>query len=179
LLTRDLDALLRLIIDRAADLINVHVASIWTIADSNTLVLRQSTAGHRRNSWLPLNQSLTGLAIRVRQPIAIDDVRVDPIFHHKDLAVEHGWVSAIVVPLIIPDESGRALGSFSLYATELRDFSDWDRKLLICLANHAAVAIQGPEQLAQLKQAQERQAIAETFAAVGDVAANSLHQVNK
>lgn len=178
LLARDLDALLRLIIDRAADLINVPVASIWTIADPNTLVLRQSTAGHRRNSWLPLNQSLTGWAIRLRQPIAIEDVRVDPIFHHKDLAIEHGWVSAIVVPLLIPDGSGRALGSFSLYATELRDFSDWDRKLLICLANHAAVAIQGAEQLALLQQAQERQAIAETFAAVGDVAANLLHQVN-
>lgn len=178
LLTTDLDVLLRLIIDRASDLINVPVASIWTIADSNTLVLRQSTAGHRQGAQLPLNRSLTGRAIRLRQPIAIDDVRVHPDFHHKTLAVEQGWVSAIVVPLLIPDESGRALGSFSLYSTELRDFSDWDRKLLTCLANHAAVAIQGAEQLAQLKQAQERQAIAETFAAVGDVAANLLHQVN-
>jgi signal transduction histidine kinase len=80
--------------------------------------------------------------------------------------------------LLIPDESGRALGSFSLYADYLRDFSDWDKKLLTCLANHAAVAIQDAEQLAQLKQARERQATAETFAAVGDVAANLLHQLN-
>jgi GAF domain-containing protein len=178
LLAPDLDELLRLVIDRACDLINVPVASIWTIADANTLVLRQSTAGHRRGRQLPLDRSLTGRAIRLRQPIAIDDVRVHPDFHHKELAIEQGWVSAIVVPLLIPDESGRALGSFSLYTTELRDFSDWDKKLLICLANHAAVAIQDAEQLAQLKQARERQATAETFAAVGDVAANLLHQLN-
>lgn len=178
LLAPDLDELLRLVIDRACDLINVPVASIWTIGDANTLVLRQSTAGHRRGRQLPLDRSLTGRAIRLRQPIAIDDVRVHPDFHHKELAVEQGWVSAIVVPLLIPDESGRALGSFSLYATDLRDFSDWDKKLLICLANHAAVAIQDAEQLAQLKQARERQATAETFAAVGDVAANLLHQLN-
>lgn len=178
LLATNLDELLRLVIDRACDLINVPVASIWTIADANTLVLRQSTAGHHRGRQLPLDRSLTGRAIRLRQPIAIDDVREHPDFHHKELAVEQGWVSAIVVPLLIPGEGGRALGSFSLYATELRDFSDWDKKLLICLANHAAVAIQDAEQLALLKQARERQATAETFAAVGDVAANLLHQLN-
>lgn len=178
LLATDLDTLLRLVIDRACDLINVPVASIWTIADANTLLLRQSTAGHRRGRQLPLNQSLTGRAIRLRHPIAIDDVRVHPDFHHKELAIEQGWVSAIVVPLLIPGEGGRALGSFSLYTAELRDFSDWDKKLLICLANHAAVAIQDAEQLAELRQARERQATAETFAAVGDVAANLLHQLN-
>lgn len=178
LLTTELDELLKLIIDRACDLINVPVGSIWTIFDTDTLILRQSTEGYRRGDQLPLNRSFTGRAIRLRQPITIDDVRVHPDFQYRALAIEQGWVSAIVVPLLIPDESGRALGSFSLYADYLRDFSDWDKKLLTCLANHAAIAIQDAEQLAQLKQARERQATAETFAAVGDVAANLLHQLN-
>jgi GAF domain-containing protein len=178
IMASDLDVLLQLIIDRACDLINVPVASIWTIAGPNTLLLRQSTAGHTPREQLPLDQSLSGRAIRLRQPIAIDDVRTDPNFLHRALAREQGWVSAIVVPLLIPDGSGRALGSFSLYTTELRDFTDWDRKLLTILANHAAVAMQGAEQLAQLEQARERQATAEAFAAVGDVAANLLHQLN-
>jgi GAF domain-containing protein len=178
LLVTELDELLRLIIDRACDLINVPVGSIWTIFDTHTLILRQSTEGYRQGDYLPLEQSFTGQAIRLRQPITIDDVRIHPDFHYKALAVERGWVSAIVVPLLIPDGSGRAVGSFSLYADYLRDFSDWDKKLLICLANHAAVAIQGGEQLAQLKQARERQATAETLAAIGDVAANLLHQLN-
>jgi signal transduction histidine kinase len=46
------------------------------------------------------------------------------------------------------------------------------------LANQAAVAIHDAEQLAQLEQARQRQAVVETFAAVGDVAANLLHQLN-
>jgi signal transduction histidine kinase len=178
LLTTELDELLKLIIERACDLINVPVGSIWTIFDTNTLILRQSTQGYRRGDQLPLDRSFTGRAIRLRQPITIDDVRLHPDFQYRALAIEQGWVSAIVVPLLIPDESGRALGSFSLYANYLRDFSDWDKKLLTCLANHAAVAIQDAEQLAQLKQARERQATAETFAAIGDVAANLLHQLN-
>jgi signal transduction histidine kinase len=178
LLTTELDDLLKLIIDRACDLINVPVGSVWTLFDADTLILRQSTEGYHRGELLPLNRSFTGQAIRLRQPITIDDVRNHPDFQYQALAIKQGWVSAIVVPLLIPDESGRALGSFSLYADQLRDFSDWDKKLITCLANHAAVAIQDAEQLTQLKQARERQATAETFAAVGDVAANLLHQLN-
>jgi GAF domain-containing protein len=178
LLASDLDELLKRIIDRACELINVPVASIWTIAGANTLLLRQSTAGHRRGERLPLDRSFTGKAIRLHRSIVIDDVRLDPDFLHPELAVQQGWVSAIVVPLLMPDETHQALGSFSLYATQLRDFSDWDIKLLTVLANHAAVAIQGAEQLGQLKQARERQATAEALAAVGDVAANLMHQLN-
>ncbi len=178
LLTTEGDELFKLIIDRACDLINVSVGSIWTISDPNTLVLRQSTAGYQQGALLPLDRSPAGQAIRLRQPTTIDNVQQHPDFVYRDLAIERGWVSAIIVPLLIPDAAGRVVGSFSLYSSHLRDFSDWDKKLLTCLANHAAVAIQDAEQLAQLKQAQERQAIAETFAAVGDVAANLLHQLN-
>jgi signal transduction histidine kinase len=41
-----------------------------------------------------------------------------------------------------------------------------------------AVALQHAEALAEIKHAQERQAVAETFAALGDVAANLLHRIN-
>jgi DNA-binding NarL/FixJ family response regulator len=89
----------------------------------------------------------------LQHPITIDDVRIHPDFKNKRLAIEEGWVSAIVVPLVTPGESARALGSFSLYASHLRDFSDWDKKLLTVLANHAAIAIQNAQGVAQLKRA--------------------------
>jgi signal transduction histidine kinase len=94
------------------------------------------------------------------------------------LAQKRRWGSAIIVPLLALHEGRRPVGVFILYASHLRDFSDWDKKLLTCLANHAAIAIHNAEQLAQLKQAQERQVLAETFAAVGDMGANLLHQLN-
>jgi len=178
LLTAPVDDLLNLIIERACELINVSAGYIWLVAGADTLVLRQSTETERQDDTLPLSQSFTGQAIKLRQPIAIDDVRTHPDFLNTELAVKKGWVSAIVVPLLPPNDEQRPVGSFSLYTTHLRDFSDWDKKLLTCLANHAAVAIRDAEQLAQLKETQERQAIAETFAAVGDVGSNLLHQLN-
>jgi signal transduction histidine kinase len=114
----------------------------------------------------------------LRRAITVDDVRIHPHFEYRELAVEQGWVSAIIVPLLMPDEHRSAIGSFSLYANHLRSFSNWDKKLLTVLANHAAVAIHDAEQLAQLEQARQRQAVMETFAAVGDMAANLLHQLN-
>jgi GAF domain-containing protein len=170
--------LFRLIIDRACDLINGSDGSIWIVSAPDTLVLRQSTDTRRVGEELSLHTSLTGRAVRLRQPVVIDDVRHYPTFTHPEVAKERGWISAIVVPLLAVDDAAHPVGSFSLYTTDLRDFSDWDKKLLTCLANHAAVAIRDAEQLRQLKQAQERQATAETIAAVGDVAANLLHQLN-
>ncbi|MEW5957544.1 MAG: GAF domain-containing sensor histidine kinase [Chloroflexota bacterium] len=178
LLTAEGLELFGLIVDRACELINVPVGAIWTVSEGDTLVLRQSTEGLRRGEKLSLERSLTGQAIRLRRAITVDDVRTHPDFEYRELAVEQGWVSAIIVPLLMPDARRRALGSFSLYANRLRDFSDWDKKLLTLLANHAAVAIHDADQLAQLKKARDRQAIAETFAAVGDMAANLLHQLN-
>src|SRR5258708_36763479 len=46
------------------------------------------------------------------------------------------------------------------------------------LGNHAAVTLQLAEALDQAKLAEERQAVAETFAVLGDVSANLLHRVN-
>jgi GAF domain-containing protein len=142
LLTQTSDELFTAIIERACDLINVPVGSIWTISEHNTLILRQSTAGYRRGRQLPLDGSFTGRAIRMRRPITVDNVQNDPDFQHREFAHRYGWMSAIVVPLLTPDGGGRALGSFSLYSTTLRDFSNWDKKLLITLANYAAAAIQ-------------------------------------
>ncbi|MBN1219348.1 MAG: GAF domain-containing protein [Anaerolineae bacterium] len=153
LLTAAEDELLALILDRACDLINASVGSIWTTSDTKTLVLHKSTRGGHQAKELPLDDSFTGQAIRLQRPITIDDVRVHPDFKNKKLAIEQGWVSAIVVPLVTPGEPGHALGSFSLYSSHLRDFSDWDKKLLTCLANHAAIAIQNAKGVAQLKQA--------------------------
>ncbi len=177
LLTAPVDDLLKLIIERACDLINASAGFIWIVSEPDTLVMRQSTESQRLGEKLSMRRSLTGQAVLLHQPITIDDVRVYSGFQKRDLALEQGWVSAIIVPLLTPNDGG-TVGSFNLYTSKLRDFSAWDKKLLTCLANHAAVAIRDAEQLTQLKETQERQAIAETFAAVGDVGANLVHQLN-
>ena len=54
---------------------------------------------------------------------------------------------------------------------------DWS-KVLTVLAHYAALAVQNAARQEALREAQERHAVAETFAAVGDIAANVLHHLN-
>jgi signal transduction histidine kinase len=58
------------------------------------------------------------------------------------------------------------------------DTSEWDKKVLACLANYAMLAIQNESRQQALRASQEQHLIAETFAAVGDISANLLHNMN-
>jgi len=50
--------------------------------------------------------------------------------------------------------------------------------VLTCLAYYAALSVQYAARQDELRQAQEQRAVAETFAAIGDIAANVLHHLN-
>jgi signal transduction histidine kinase len=56
--------------------------------------------------------------------------------------------------------------------------SEWDKKVLACLANYAVLAVQNEAHQQALQTSQEQHWTAETFAAVGDVSANLLHNMN-
>ena len=74
------------------------------------------------------------------------------------------------------------MGAFSVYGstTDQGRFaaSDWDKKVLTILAHYAALAVRNAANQAALRAAQEQRATAETFAAIGDIAANLLHRLN-
>jgi GAF domain-containing protein len=173
-----LDKLLAFIIQQACDLINAPHGVVWVLSsdDPDTLVVRAATAGHTPGETLPLAGSMIGTSLRQRRPLISPDVSQDPRFLRRDLARKMGWVSGLIVPLLMRDGTPR--GALTLYSSEPRSFSEWDQRLLTWLANHTAIAVQDAETLDQLAQARERQTLAETFAALGDVAANLLHRVN-
>lgn len=180
-LTHSTTELFDLAISRAGELIDAPLGAIWYLSqpqdgEEPVLVLQAASGGHRRGDQLPLHTCLTGRAILDRRPVTALDVQTEESFYYVQLAREQGWRSALIVPLIA--RNGEPVGAFSLYTTTIRTFSDWDKRLVSVLANHAAIAIRDAEALAELRAAQERQAIAETFAAVGDVAANLLHRLN-
>jgi len=178
MIQQPLDRLLAFIIEQACDLINAPHGVVWALSaeDPGTLVVRAATAGHNPGETLPLAGSLIGISLRDRKPLTSPDVSQDPRFLRRDLARRMGWVSGLIVPLLMRDGTPR--GALTLYTSERREFSEWDQRLLTWLANHTAIAVQEAETLDQLAQARERQTLAETFAALGDVAANLLHRVN-
>ena len=149
--------------------------------EEDKLVLRASNNGGRRGQRVSLHHSLTGQAILERKAVVADDLRKEQRFAQRDLARAQGWSGALIMPLLAGD-AGQALGALSVYAAadDPRRFSDadWDKKVLSVLAHHAALAVQEASRREALRASEEQRAVAETFAAIGDIAANLLHRVN-
>ncbi len=87
----------------------------------------------------------------------------------------------LTLPLTAGDDA-KALGMFGVYYAgaggERSVKSDWDKKVLACLANYAVLAVQNESHQQALRASQEQHWTAETFAAVGDISANLLHNMN-
>lgn len=180
LLTQPYEKVLERLAVLAADLLNAHASTVWSL-EGDTLVLRASSVDLHESERLPLRESLVGRAVLEREPTFVMDVQVNPHFHRPDLAQEYGWTHALIVPLLAGDEQEPA-GAFGVFSVEADPGryarSDWEEKILTILADYASLAILSSARQEALQSAHEQHIAAETFAALGDVAANLLHQLN-
>ncbi len=164
----------------ANDLLNASSSAIWLL-ENNGLTLMASSGDHRHGNRIPLQGSLIGRAVLLRQPVAINDLDLEPDLQHTDHARDKGLSRALIVPLLMGND-GQALGAFSVFSTDPQagrfTESEWDEKVLTCLAHYAALAVQNESRQQALRASQEQHWIAEAFAAVGDVSANLLHNMN-
>lgn len=180
LLVQPCEDVLKRLVELACELLNAAASAIWTLK-GNQLTLQMANSGHRHGEVIPLHNSLTGQAIIRRSPVTSDDVRSDSRFHRPELARAQGWTQALIVPLLASDDR-EPVGAFSVYSIDLDPGhfteSEWDKKVLSCLAHYAALAVHNAAHQEALRAAQEQRAVAETFAAVGDIAANLLHHLN-
>lgn len=168
------------LVELACDLLNAAASVIWILEDDE-LIAQATSVVHPRGDRVPLHRSLAGQAILSGGPVTADDVRTDERFHRRDLARKQGWTRALVVPMLSADSS-EPVGAFSVYSREADPGrfaeSEWDNKILTILAHHAALAVQSAARQEALHAAQEQRSVAETFAAIGDIAANLLHHLN-
>jgi signal transduction histidine kinase len=180
LLTQPYQKVLTHLAELACDLLDASSSAIWALKDED-LVLEVSSQGYEHSERIPLKDSLTGQAVLNRAPVVTSDVRSDDRFYRPDLAQMQNWSHALIVPLLA-SEKEQPIGAFSVYSSagttgHFAD-SEWDKKVLVCLADYAVLAYQNAARQEALLAAQEQRSIAETFAAVGDIASNLLHQLN-
>jgi GAF domain-containing protein/nitrogen-specific signal transduction histidine kinase len=98
-----------------------------------------------------------------------------------EISEEMDRPNILLIPL--PGHSAaKALGMFGVFNAEPGEGrsvkSEWDKKVLACLANYAVLAVQNESRQQALRASQEKHWTAETFAAVGDISANLLHNMN-
>ena len=68
---------------------------------------------------------------------------MDERFHRVDLARGQNWARALIVPLLSGAED-EPLGAFGVYSSSAGPGhfaeSEWDKKVLVCLADYAVLA---------------------------------------
>jgi signal transduction histidine kinase len=180
LLTQPCQKVLNRLAELACNLLDASASSIWALKDDE-LALDAASGGYQHGERIPLTGSLTGQVVLTRLPLVAHDLQSDPRFHRRDLAQAQNWSRALIVPLLPGDNQG-PIGAFSVYSSSAATGhfaeSEWDKKVLVFLADYAVLAYQNAARQEALLASQEQRSVAETFAAVGDITSNLLHHLN-
>jgi GAF domain-containing protein len=161
LLSQPAHLVLHKLADLACDLLNANAGAIWTLEDKELIL--SSASGQRE---LILDSEIPQRVLQHYSPLVGD-------------LPDGGQVLAM--PLLSSDQP-TPLGVIGVYSSGPEGGhyaeSDWDKKVLACLAHYAALTVRSAAHQEALRTAQEQRAVAETFAVVGDIAANVLHHLN-
>lgn len=176
LYTHSLPLIHQELVERACDLLNVPISLIWLL-ENDRLVVKAVTDLALCDYATNLGDGPTSRAIRSGEPAALLELKPEEI----EVPGLTGAGSALIVPLA-PGSERKPGGAFSVYTApgDVRDFSqsDWDKRVLSILGHYATLAVQNASHLEALKLAEDQRATTETFAAIGDIAANLLHRLN-
>jgi signal transduction protein with GAF and PtsI domain len=153
---RYLKEILDLIVAMTAEMMNSTICSIMLLDEEKQeleIVATQSLSEeYRRKANLKLGQSVSGQAVKKRQPIAVLDVTRETGYMYGDLARKEGLCSLLCVPMMIRD---RAVGVINSYTSHEHKFYDEEIKILQAVANQAAVAIENTKLVRRSNEMQE------------------------
>lgn len=121
--TLDWEAMLRIIVEHTARIMNAEVCSIYLLEPDGHLVLKatqglaQSAVGRFR---MKLGQGITGWVASTRQPVAVRYAMQDPRFEFFPGIDQEKFTSMLAVPLVTRDE---VIGAMNLHTVEPHDFT--------------------------------------------------------
>ncbi|MFL6415294.1 MAG: SpoIIE family protein phosphatase [Bryobacteraceae bacterium] len=136
--TLDLDRLLGNVAEIIKDVVPYELFAILLFNDKTRTLRMRYSIGHRdevaKNLVIRLGEGITGSAAASRQPILVEDVRVDARYLNALDAVR----AELAVPMLV---RGKLVGIIDLQATHLKAFDEQDQSLLALIASRVGIAI--------------------------------------
>lgn len=152
-----IDDILSLIVSVTAKVTESKICSILLLdKKKKELVLKasQSESGrYNQKSNTPLGKGIAGRVALNNEPIKVVDVRKDPRFVNKRIAIEDGLVSLLSVPMSV---DGQVIGVINCYTPKKHNFSTKEMNMLTTVASQAAIIIKNTE-LRIMKEVVERE----------------------
>lgn len=155
--TLNLNDLLKLIIQTAADVLECEATSILLYDEQRDRLFFAAATGEDADKLseipVPINNSLAGTIFTTREPLIRNTIE-DDSRHNAEASKHVGFQtkSLLGVPLRIRDKT---IGVLEALNKKVGAFSDTDKNLLIVVASHAAVAIHNAQLVKALKKAYE------------------------
>jgi GAF domain-containing protein len=139
----DLSENLNTVLTSASDLLDAPVCSVMLSDPETGELVVKAAHGFQQDDELyervRPGDGLSGCALQSGLALTSTDLSRDGRFKFRQRAREQGLRTAIAAPLIA---RGRPLGVLNLYRNTAREFTEADKRLLMSLANSAAVAIE-------------------------------------
>ncbi|MBD3347232.1 MAG: GAF domain-containing protein [Chitinivibrionales bacterium] len=152
-----IEDILALIVSVTAKVTGSKICSILLLdRKTQELVLRachSDSGSYNQKSNTPLGKGIAGRVALKNEPIKVLDVRKDPRFINKKIAIEDGLVSLLSVPMSV---EGEVVGVINCYTPQEYDFTEEDQQMLTAVASHAAVVLRNTE-LQIMKEIVERE----------------------
>jgi signal transduction histidine kinase len=166
-------------IARAANrLMRTKLCSLLLVSDDLTeLALAACDGGsdrYRNRPPLPVADSLVGVVVTRRKPLAVLNVQENQKFRHLEVAKQEGLVSLLAVPLVSGD---RLLGVLAVYTRAIHRFSNDEIRLLKTLADLSAIAIEKDRLWERAVDKEETLRVSERLSALGLLAAEVAHEI--
>jgi len=131
---RNWDELMRTIVDRTTDALDVEVCSVYLMERDSAQLRLAATNGLDRDQVgsvsMAVGEGLTGRAALIGRPVASPDVRVDPRFKWVPGFDQSQFVSMLSVPLPWNDS---IIGVINVQAIEARTFSPEEVEFLVTI----------------------------------------------
>jgi len=155
--TLNLDKVLGLIVDATLETIPVaHKAVIHFLDETNEVLVPKAVSHHGQGAGssakMRVGEGVAGRVVVKKKAIYVSDTRTDPRFVDSGTDVK----SLLVVPMILGET---VIGTLSVDSGEANAFTQDDERLLVMLANQAAIAIENARLYGEAKRADELAAL--------------------
>lgn len=148
--------ILKLIVSVTAEVFGSKICSIMLLDErTNTLKIRATQSMSRdylKKPPLKIGEGIAGKVVKKNEPIIVADVRKEPDYKYRDIAIREGLVSMLSVPMRVKN---KVIGVLNVYTSKPHEFTEKEIEIISSIAGQAAIVIENTELMVKTKILQE------------------------
>jgi two-component system, response regulator PdtaR len=141
-----LDDILRLVVVVTARTMGSNICSLMLLneetAELEIMATQAVSEEYLKKPPMKLGEGISGMAALANEPVDCWDVKEDPRYVNKDVAIRENLCSLLSMPMSV---KGRVVGVINCYTSMPHEFTREEKTILATVANQAAMAIENTD----------------------------------